>query len=77
MDDGTTNYLLSSHTIEVDFRSVDYIKLLKDKVLPIIMLNFGKDFYLFYLTIEIEVILVLFIHLLDQKLFPFGFSLIA
>ena len=39
------NYLLSLHTIEGNFRSVDYVKLLKDKVLSIIMLNFGKDFY--------------------------------
>lgn len=40
------NYLLSFHTIEGKFRSEDYIKLLKEKVLPIIMLNLGKDFFL-------------------------------
>jgi len=40
------NYLLSFHTIQGNFRSEDYIKLLKEKVLPIIMLNFGKDFFL-------------------------------
>lgn len=40
------NYLLSFHTIEGKFRSEDYIKLLKEKALPIIMLNLGKEFYL-------------------------------
>ena len=38
------NYLLSFHTTEGNFRSADYVKLLKDKVLPIIMLNFEKIF---------------------------------
>jgi len=36
------NYLLSFHIIQRKFRSENHIKLLKEKVLPIIMLNFGK-----------------------------------
>lgn len=40
------NYLLSFHIIKGKFRSEDYIKLLKENVLPIIMLNLGKDFFL-------------------------------
>ena len=40
------NYLLLFHIIQEKFRSEDCIKLLKVKVLPIIMLNFGKDYLL-------------------------------
>ena len=39
------NCLLSFSIIEGNFRSSDYIKLLKEKVLPISTLNFGKDFF--------------------------------
>jgi len=38
------NNLLSFRIIEGKFRSADYVKLLKEFVLPIIMLNLGKDF---------------------------------
>ena len=37
------NYLLSFYIIQGKFRSEDYIKLFKEKVLQIIMLNFGED----------------------------------
>lgn len=38
------NNLLSFSIINGTFRSSDYVKHLKEKVLPIIMLNFGKNF---------------------------------
>jgi len=39
------NNLLSFNMVEGKFCSEDYIKLLKDKALPIIMLNFRKKFF--------------------------------
>jgi len=39
------NYLVSFRIIEGKFRSQEYLKLLKEQILPIIMLNFGKNFF--------------------------------
>ena len=39
------NYLISFHFIEGRFQSAEYVNLLKEKVLSVIMLNFGKDVF--------------------------------
>ena len=39
------NHLLSFSVIDGNFRSSNYVNLLKEKVLPIIMINLGKDFF--------------------------------
>lgn len=40
------NGLLSYHFINGKIKSTDYINLMKNKILPIIFLNYGRDFYL-------------------------------
>ena len=39
------NYLLSFSVLECNFQSSNYVKHLKERVLPIIMLNFGNNYF--------------------------------
>ena len=44
LDDGFTFWIDNIFFLEGMFRSSDYIKLLKDRAIPIMYLNCGKDF---------------------------------